>query len=81
MQKTKARSRLLRLSFWGGVLFWGWNIIFIAFMLFGFAPVLLPDMLIAARGNIIPPTFVAYGIVLVLIPVIADAGRLYWATA
>ena len=35
---------------WAYGLFWSWNIIFLAFMLFSFAPQLLPDMLTARAG-------------------------------
>lgn len=51
-------------------LFWSWNIIFLAFMVFGFAPNLLPEMLAAVKTGIIPAEFLVYGVVLVSIPVV-----------
>ena len=39
---------------WAYGLFWSWNIIFLAFMAFGFAPRVLPEMLVAARDGVIP---------------------------
>ena len=50
-------------------LFWSWNLIFLAFMAFGFAPVLLPNTFDAVRTGIIPFSFLVYALVLALIPV------------
>ena len=78
MYETNTRPRLLRLPFWGGILFWLWNIIFICFMLFGFVPTVLPELLISVRAEAIQPGFVGYGIVLALIPVVATLVGLIW---
>jgi putative PEP-CTERM system integral membrane protein len=51
------------------VLFWSWNLIFVAFMLFGFGPVMLPDTFLAVRTGTIPLQFLLYALVLTLIPV------------
>jgi putative PEP-CTERM system integral membrane protein len=56
---------------WAYGLFWSWNIIFLAFMLLGFAPRLLPDLLTAVRGEAIPAAFLVYALLLTLIPVVA----------
>jgi putative PEP-CTERM system integral membrane protein len=55
---------------WGYGLFWSWNLIFLAFMLLGFAPRMLPEMLTAVRAGEIPADFLVYAIILTLIPVI-----------
>lgn len=52
-------------------LFWSWNLIFVAFMVLGFAPRLLPEVLNAVRTGLVPTTFLFYGIVLSLVPVVA----------
>jgi len=49
-------------------LFWSWNLIFLAFMGFGFAPVLLPETIKAVRTGLIPIDYVVYVLVLALIP-------------
>ena len=54
-------------------LFWSWNLIFLAFMGFGFAPVLLPETIKAVRTGLIPVDYVVYVLVLALIPLGAVA--------
>ena len=54
----------------GIILFWAWNLIFLAFMTLGFAPRLLPDLLIAVRTATIPGTYLLYALILALIPII-----------
>jgi putative PEP-CTERM system integral membrane protein len=66
--EKKAYTRLEWLKF---VLFWSWNLIFLAFMSFGFAPVMLPDTFTAVRTGLIPAAFLIFGMVLAIIPVIA----------
>lgn len=56
---------------WAYGLFWGWNAIFLAFLLLGFSPLLLLDVITAATGGIIPIAFVVYGVLLVVIPLFA----------
>jgi putative PEP-CTERM system integral membrane protein len=51
------------------VLFWSWNAIFMAFMVLGFAPTLLPGLLTAVHAGMIPLQFLVLGAILVLIPV------------
>ncbi|MCA9932925.1 MAG: TIGR02921 family PEP-CTERM protein [Ardenticatenaceae bacterium] len=58
---------------WAKGLFWGWNIIFLAFMLLGFAPTVLPDMITAVQSQDIPASFFVYAAVLTLIPVFTVA--------
>lgn len=53
---------------WCYFLFWSWNVIFLAFMLIGFSPTVLPEMLTAVRAGSIPPQFLAFGLVLAAIP-------------
>jgi putative PEP-CTERM system integral membrane protein len=50
------------------ILFWSWNLIFIAFMIFGFAPRILPDLMTAVRANAIPAPFLGYALVLTAVP-------------
>ncbi len=63
--------RLANPRAWAYGLFWSWNIIFLAFMLLGFAPRLLPDLLMAVRDGAIPAAFLVYALLLTLIPVAA----------
>ncbi len=53
---------------WSYFLFWSWNLIFLAFMLIGFAPTVLVELVTAVRGGSIPVQFLVYGAVLALIP-------------
>jgi putative PEP-CTERM system integral membrane protein len=65
--------KLTKPSAWAYGLFSSWNIIFLVFMLLGFAPRLLPELLTAVRGEAIPAAFLVYALLLTLIPVIAVA--------
>ena len=58
---------------WGYILFWPWNLVFCAFMLFGFAPLVLVQVLISVAGGIVPPIYLVVGVILVLIPLSAVA--------
>ena len=72
MNRTHAFIRWLSNErFWGYGLFWSWNVIFLAFMLFGFAPRVLPDVLQSVRDGVIPAAFLLYAVVLTLIPILA----------
>jgi putative PEP-CTERM system integral membrane protein len=52
-------------------IFWSWNIIFIAFMTLGFAPRILPEMILAVGLGAIPINFLFYALILTLVPVFA----------
>ena len=52
-------------------LFWTWNLIFLAFMSFGFAPIVLPETFTAVRTGVIPISFLGNALVLAMIPVAA----------
>jgi putative PEP-CTERM system integral membrane protein len=52
-------------------LFWSWNVIFLAFMLLGFAPRLLPELLAGVRAGAIPLSYLIYGVILSLIPALS----------
>ena len=54
-------------------LFWSWNTLFLAFMLLGFGPQILPDMLEATSGGEIPRSFLAYAALLTALPLLAVA--------
>ena len=62
-------SRILNPRVWAFGLFWSWNIIFVAFMLLGFVPQVLPSMIDAFRLGTIPVLFVILAVILVTIPV------------
>ena len=61
-------------SFWAAIcsgLFWSWNAIFLAFMVLGFAPRLLPEIIRNVQSGLIPVNFLIYGVILTLVPVAA----------
>jgi putative PEP-CTERM system integral membrane protein len=62
---------IFSLNIWGHVLFWTWNIVFLSFILLGFAPLMLPQLVSAVYAGLVPFQFLAYGLVLTLIPVVA----------
>jgi putative PEP-CTERM system integral membrane protein len=68
---TPVLRKLTNPRTWAYGLFWSWNIIFLAFMFLGFAPRLLPEMITAARTDVIPPAFLAYAAILTTIPALA----------
>src|SRR5262245_8189234 len=68
--KTIAKH-LLNPRPWGYFLFWSWNAIFLAFMLLGFAPRLLPELINAARAGFITVEFLINGVIVTLIPIAA----------
>jgi putative PEP-CTERM system integral membrane protein len=61
----------IRPTIWAYGLFWSWNLIFLGFMLLGFAPTVLPDMITAAQSGEIPLVFPLFALVLTLIPLAA----------
>ncbi len=56
---------------WAKFLFWSWNIIFLTFMILGFAPRILPEMVTAVRLDTINLIFLIYALVLACIPLAA----------
>ena len=52
-------------------LFWSWNVIFLAFMVLGFAPRLLPELITQVRSGLMPAYFLLDGLALSLIPLAA----------
>jgi putative PEP-CTERM system integral membrane protein len=70
-QATSFLRKFVNPGVWAYVLFWSWNIIFLAFMALGFAPSLLPEMIAAVRANTIPTSFLVYAALLTLIPLLA----------
>ncbi|MEM7537713.1 MAG: TIGR02921 family PEP-CTERM protein [Chloroflexota bacterium] len=69
MQSLFSRERLMRGLGYG--LFWSWNLIFAAFMLFGFLPIVLIDLLRAVRDGIIPTPILFFGSTIAFIPLVA----------
>src|SRR3990170_8138764 len=64
-------KRYTRLDWLQFGLFWSWNLIFLAFMSFGFAPIVLPETFSAVRTGMIPASYLLYALVLALVPVMA----------
>ncbi len=56
---------------WAAGLFWSWNVIFLAFMVLGFAPRMVPTLLFDVRTGAVPVAFLIYALVLTLIPAAA----------
>lgn len=52
-------------------LFWSWNLIFLAFMTLGFAPRILPSLIVDVQVGMIPIQFLFYAVALASIPIIA----------
>ncbi|MEW5871491.1 MAG: TIGR02921 family PEP-CTERM protein [Chloroflexota bacterium] len=50
-------------------LFWSWNLIFLSFMVLGYAPRLLPELIIEVRNGVIPFSYLIYASVLACVPV------------
>jgi putative PEP-CTERM system integral membrane protein len=65
------KNRLFNKEFWAYALFWSWNVIFLTFMILGFAPTILPEMITAVQTGTIPMDFLIYASILTLIPVLA----------
>lgn len=64
-------QKLLSKRLWSLGLFWSWNVIFVAFMLLGFAPNILPELQTAVASGLIPTHFLVYGGVLTAVPLLA----------
>lgn len=56
---------------WAYGLFWSWNLIFLAFMTLGFAPRIIPEMILAVGTSTIPASFLLYALILTAVPVVA----------
>ncbi len=80
MKKSKfstLRHLLFNRDIWAHILFWTWNALFVAFMLLGFAPTLLPDLFTAVEGGDIPTSFLLYALLLTAIPLTMTALGVY----
>jgi putative PEP-CTERM system integral membrane protein len=64
------KKYLTNTRFWSYFLFWSWNAIFLAFMVIGFAPTVMVEMVTAVRAGSIPVQFLVYGLVLAAIPLL-----------
>ncbi len=69
MKNQKSNYALIDYFAYG--LFWSWNVIFLAFMVLGFAPQVVPELLVEVRAGLIPINFLVYASVLSVIPLIA----------
>ena len=63
--------KFLNADRWGYGLFWTWNLIFVAFMILGFVPRMLPSLLQAVSEGIVPVIFLISGIALSTVPILA----------
>lgn len=80
MKKSKFsifRHLIINRDIWAHLLFWTWNALFVAFMLLGFAPTILPDLYTAVEGGEIPTSFLLYALLMTLIPVVTTALGVY----
>lgn len=53
------------------VLFWGWNLLLLTVLGFGFGPIVLLEIVIATFKGIVPWTFALVGLVVIVIPSVA----------
>ena len=67
----KLFSNIIHSPAWGYGLFWIWNLIFLAFILLGFAPLFLPTIFLGAQANIIPVSLFINALLLIVIPLLA----------
>ncbi|MGB8646606.1 MAG: TIGR02921 family PEP-CTERM protein [Anaerolineae bacterium] len=61
-------ARIANRRAWAFGLFWSWNLIFLAFVFFGFAPQLVPDLISSVQAGTIPVSYLIYGVILTLVP-------------
>jgi putative PEP-CTERM system integral membrane protein len=64
-------QRLVNPRFWGYGLFWSWNLLFLVFVLFGFAPTVLPEMLKSATVNSMTFGFLICALLFTAVPIVA----------
>ncbi|MEA3341075.1 MAG: TIGR02921 family PEP-CTERM protein, partial [Chloroflexota bacterium] len=70
MKKQRFIRKLANRRIWAYGLFWSWNVIFLAFLLLGFGPQVLPEVITAVRTGFIPAPFLVYAGILTAIPVV-----------
>jgi len=59
-------------------LFWGWNAVFLAFMLLGFVPLQMPQLIQSVRSGVTPVFWLVFSVVMIAIPAAAAlAGGLF----
>ena len=56
---------------WARGLFWSWNLIFLAVLLLGYAPLIVPSTIAAVIAGTIPLIFLLVAVMLVLIPILS----------
>ncbi|MFK7805614.1 MAG: TIGR02921 family PEP-CTERM protein, partial [Anaerolineae bacterium] len=89
LKKKRSVWRLLieNRAIWGTIIFWVYNLTFLAFIGFGFGPIVLPSVIQGVRVGMIPGFYAAFGAILVSIPLITailgitvfrkDTGKLF----
>lgn len=70
MNANPGLSQHRRLAGWARGLFWGWNVVFLAFVIFGFAPLKLPIIVMKVQEGVTPPIFLVYTLVIIAIPLL-----------
>ena len=55
------------------LVFWGWNALFLALVLFGIAPLIGPSLIVETLGGFVPPGIALALISVVLVPILATA--------
>ena len=64
---------LLNWRVWAHLLFWSWNAIFLTFILMGFTPLILIELVRSVSAGWVPAAYLIYGGLIVLIPIISVA--------
>jgi putative PEP-CTERM system integral membrane protein len=60
-----------KLEGWARGLFWGWNVVFLAFIFLGFVPTQGPLLIQGVRNGVTPVSFLLFFVLLAAIPVVA----------
>jgi putative PEP-CTERM system integral membrane protein len=71
MNENPGLPAMRRSDHWAGGLFWGWNVVFLAFFLLGFAPSQLPLLIQSVGDGVTPPDYLILCLVLIAIPLLA----------
>jgi putative PEP-CTERM system integral membrane protein len=64
-------KQIIKSPFWGYAIFWSWNLIFLLFFTLGFAPIVLVSLVQAVREGWVQSSFLIFGGLMVLIPVVS----------
>ncbi len=70
-QLKRVWHAVFNVAVWGYGLFWSWNLIFLAFIAFGFVPTLLPELIRSLQEGLTPLIYLLYFAILIFIPILA----------